>query len=182
MRRTRRIVWLNPMIGWEGYEPTAGGMQAALPYVDLFASAHNLKSLEALAPYLTGAPSLAKPLSALLRHERPAEGSPSLAGDALHAALCHLMHGLASEKPLIWIVEDLHSASEDSRKVLLSLARALTGHRVLLLATTRPGLPAEFCAGLARVAGYQRAILTRLGAREVILLLEEAFQSIKRSI
>ena len=51
-RRTRRIVWLNPMIGWEGYEPTAGGMQAALPYVDLFAPAHNLKSLEALAPYL----------------------------------------------------------------------------------------------------------------------------------
>src|SRR3546814_19531392 len=51
-RRTKRIVWLNPMIGWEGYEPAAGGMQAALPYVDLFAPAHNLKNLEALAPYL----------------------------------------------------------------------------------------------------------------------------------
>ncbi|HMA15319.1 MAG TPA: VWA domain-containing protein [Kiloniellaceae bacterium] len=51
-RRTRRIVWLNPMIGWQGYEPTAGGMRAALPYIDLFAPAHNLKSLEALAPYL----------------------------------------------------------------------------------------------------------------------------------
>jgi len=51
-RRTKRIVWLNPMIGWHGYEPTAGGMQAALPYIDLFAPAHNLKSLEALAPYL----------------------------------------------------------------------------------------------------------------------------------
>src|SRR3546814_14236596 len=47
-RRTKRIVWLNPMIGWEGYEPAAGGMQAALPYVDLFAPAHNLKDLEAL--------------------------------------------------------------------------------------------------------------------------------------
>ena len=51
-RRTRRIVWLNPMIGWQDYEPTAAGMQAALPYVDLFAPAHNLQSLEALAPYL----------------------------------------------------------------------------------------------------------------------------------
>ncbi|GAB4391105.1 MAG: VWA domain-containing protein [Kiloniellaceae bacterium] len=51
-RRTKRIVWLNPMIGWQGYEPVAGGMQAALPYIDLFAPAHNLKSLEALAPYL----------------------------------------------------------------------------------------------------------------------------------
>lgn len=51
-RRARRIVWLNPMIGWDGYAPSARGMQAALPYVDLFAPAHNLKSLAALEPYL----------------------------------------------------------------------------------------------------------------------------------
>ncbi len=51
-RRCRRIVWLNPLIGWEGYEPTANGMQAALPHVDLFAPAHNLDSLAALEPYL----------------------------------------------------------------------------------------------------------------------------------
>jgi uncharacterized protein len=50
--RCRRIVWLNPMIGWDRYEPTARGMQAALPYVRLFAPAHNLKSLAALEPYL----------------------------------------------------------------------------------------------------------------------------------
>jgi len=51
-RRCRRIVWLNPMIGWDGYAPSARGMQAALPFVDLFAPAHNLKSLAALEPYL----------------------------------------------------------------------------------------------------------------------------------
>jgi uncharacterized protein with von Willebrand factor type A (vWA) domain len=51
-RRARRIVWLNPMIGWRDYAPEAGGMQAALPYVDLFAPAHNLASLAALEPYL----------------------------------------------------------------------------------------------------------------------------------
>ncbi len=51
-RRCKRIVWLNPMIGWQGYEPTARGMQAALPHVNLFAPAHNLKSLAALEPYL----------------------------------------------------------------------------------------------------------------------------------
>jgi uncharacterized protein with von Willebrand factor type A (vWA) domain len=51
-RRCRRIIWLNPLIGWEGYAPEARGMQAALPYVDLFAPAHNLASLEALEPYL----------------------------------------------------------------------------------------------------------------------------------
>jgi uncharacterized protein len=51
-RRCRRIVWLNPMLGWEGYAPIAQGMQAALPHIDLFAPAHNLKSLAALEPYL----------------------------------------------------------------------------------------------------------------------------------
>ncbi len=51
-RRARRIVWLNPLLGWPGYEPKAGGMAAALPYVDLFAPAHNLKSLAALEPAL----------------------------------------------------------------------------------------------------------------------------------
>ncbi len=51
-RRCRRIVWLNPLIGWEGYAPEARGMQAALPYIDLFAPAHNLASLAALEPYL----------------------------------------------------------------------------------------------------------------------------------
>jgi uncharacterized protein len=51
-RRCRRIVWLNPMIGWRDYAPEAAGMKAALPYVDLFAPAHSLASLQALEPYL----------------------------------------------------------------------------------------------------------------------------------
>jgi uncharacterized protein with von Willebrand factor type A (vWA) domain len=51
-RRCRRIIWLNPLIGWQDYSPQARGMQAALPFVDLFAPAHNLDSLAALEPYL----------------------------------------------------------------------------------------------------------------------------------
>jgi uncharacterized protein with von Willebrand factor type A (vWA) domain len=51
-RRCRRIVWLNPLIGWKDYAPEARSMQAALPYIDLFAPAHNLESLAALEPYL----------------------------------------------------------------------------------------------------------------------------------
>jgi uncharacterized protein len=53
-RRARRVVWLNPMLGWQGYQPVARGMAAALPYLDLFAPAHNLESLAALEPYLAG--------------------------------------------------------------------------------------------------------------------------------
>lgn len=51
-RRCKRIIWLNPLLGWKDYSPDARGMRAALPHVDLFASAHNLESLAALEPYL----------------------------------------------------------------------------------------------------------------------------------
>ena len=47
-RRSRKVIWLNPLIGREGYQPLAAGMQAALPFVDLFASAHNFASLRSL--------------------------------------------------------------------------------------------------------------------------------------
>jgi uncharacterized protein len=51
-RRCRRIVWLNPMAGWQGYAPEAAGIKAALPHVDLYAPANTLQSLRALEPYL----------------------------------------------------------------------------------------------------------------------------------
>jgi uncharacterized protein len=51
-KRCRRIVWLNPMMAWEGYAPEARGIKAALPYVDLYAPANTLNSLSALEPYL----------------------------------------------------------------------------------------------------------------------------------
>src|SRR5690349_5965324 len=51
-RRCRRIVWLNPMMAWEGYAPEAAGIKAALPHVDLYAPANTLGSLTALEPYL----------------------------------------------------------------------------------------------------------------------------------
>lgn len=51
-RRCRRVVWLNPMMAWEGYTPEARGIRAALPHVDLYAPANSLQSLRALEPYL----------------------------------------------------------------------------------------------------------------------------------
>jgi uncharacterized protein with von Willebrand factor type A (vWA) domain len=51
-KRCRRIVWLNPMMAWQGYTPEAAGIKAALPYVDLYTPANTLQSLTALEPYL----------------------------------------------------------------------------------------------------------------------------------
>jgi uncharacterized protein with von Willebrand factor type A (vWA) domain len=52
-RRTRRLIWLNPLKGMKGYEPTAKGMSAALPELHVFQSAHNLDSLLELEKYLS---------------------------------------------------------------------------------------------------------------------------------
>jgi hypothetical protein len=46
--RAGKIVWLNPLLGDARYRPECAGMRAALPYVDHFAPAHDLQSLEGL--------------------------------------------------------------------------------------------------------------------------------------
>ena len=51
-KRCRRIVWLNPMMAWQGYAPEAAGIKAALPHIDLYAPANTLNSLAELEPYL----------------------------------------------------------------------------------------------------------------------------------
>jgi uncharacterized protein len=51
-QRARRIIWLNPLLGHPGYEPLARGISSALPYVDVFAPAHNLASLQKLGKHL----------------------------------------------------------------------------------------------------------------------------------
>ena len=51
-KRCRRIVWLNPMMAWEGYAPQAAGIRAALPHIYLYAPANTLNSLTELEPYL----------------------------------------------------------------------------------------------------------------------------------
>jgi uncharacterized protein with von Willebrand factor type A (vWA) domain len=51
-RLAHRVVWLNPLKEDPAYEPLARGMKAALPYVDVFASGHDLASLEEVAATL----------------------------------------------------------------------------------------------------------------------------------
>ncbi len=52
-RRARRIVWLNPLMGWRDYEPAARAMAAAMPLIDCFAPAGTLAELAAIEPQLS---------------------------------------------------------------------------------------------------------------------------------
>ena len=47
-----RLVWLNPLLRWDGFEPKSQGIRAMLPHVDEFRTVHNLASLRALVASL----------------------------------------------------------------------------------------------------------------------------------
>jgi uncharacterized protein len=51
-RSCHRLVWLNPLIGTDGYAPLTRGLQAALPFVDDFLPARTLNNLADLATHL----------------------------------------------------------------------------------------------------------------------------------
>jgi hypothetical protein len=49
----RRLIWLNPLLRYQGFEPKSAGIRAILPHVDDFRPVHNLDSLSSLAGVLT---------------------------------------------------------------------------------------------------------------------------------
>jgi uncharacterized protein with von Willebrand factor type A (vWA) domain len=52
-RSCTRLIWLNPLLRWSGFEPKSQGIRAMLPYVDEFRPVHNLASLRALIDLLS---------------------------------------------------------------------------------------------------------------------------------
>jgi uncharacterized protein with von Willebrand factor type A (vWA) domain len=48
----RRLIWLNPLLRYDGFQPKSMGMRAIMPHVDDFRTIHNLESLEDLAAAL----------------------------------------------------------------------------------------------------------------------------------
>jgi uncharacterized protein len=53
-RSCRRLIWLNPLLRFEGFEARARGIKTMLPYVDEFRPIHNLESMNALVAALQG--------------------------------------------------------------------------------------------------------------------------------
>jgi len=49
----RQVIWLNPLLRWDGFAPKAKGIAAMLPHVDMFRAGHNIAALEGLAEALS---------------------------------------------------------------------------------------------------------------------------------
>lgn len=61
----RRLIWLNPLLRWDGFEPKSQGIRAMLPHVDEFRPVHNIASLRALIETLSRpAPARGRPVGA----------------------------------------------------------------------------------------------------------------------
>ena len=56
-RQTKHIVWLNPLLRYDGFKALAGGIRAMMPFVDEFRPVHSLDSLADLVHALAGAAS-----------------------------------------------------------------------------------------------------------------------------
>ena len=52
-RSCRRLIWLNPLLRWDGFEPKSQSIRAMLPHVDEFRTVHNLASLRVLVDLLS---------------------------------------------------------------------------------------------------------------------------------
>jgi len=55
-RSCRRLIWLNPLLRYGGFEPRAQGIKMMLPHVDEFRPVHNLSSIEGLIMALSSPP------------------------------------------------------------------------------------------------------------------------------
>jgi len=55
-RSCRRLIWLNPLLRWDGFSPKTQGAKVMLPHVDEFRPVHNLASLQSLIVSLSALP------------------------------------------------------------------------------------------------------------------------------
>jgi Protein kinase domain/AAA ATPase domain len=116
-------------------------------------------------------------LVALLSGSSPPESAQPLSPDILPGLFSQLARGLATQRPVVWIVEDLHFASPLGRAIVTALGHVARDQRLLVLATARPGLPEEDMESLQRQGGAERIVLERLHLGEIRAILRAAFDS-----
>ncbi len=130
-----------------------------------------------LERHLGAAPRLVPTLIAAMRGVPAPAGSEPLTREGLRSGLVHVLRSLASRRPLIVALDDLHFSADEGRGLFASLSHALEGEPILLLATHRPGLPGDWVRDLLRLSHVRRIQLTRLSDEDIRALLADALQS-----
>lgn len=151
-----------------GAATAAGGFSSA--YREQFGEAGS-------APYLSETPLLVPGFDAVLRGESAPADSLQLNSDSLATCFVHATRALAAERPTIVLIDDLHFAPDEARRLFTALAQAVPGHGILLVGTLRPGVPEDWLANLTRLDQVTRLELQRLGPKDLVALLKDSLGS-----
>jgi len=175
--KTRLVEDLLRSLGEEHAEVLRTGFPpAGVPgrLEDAIASRLGDGAIEAeLARRLGVAPSVADAFAAHLRRRPPAAGVDAIRPQELEGLVARFVRSLAADAPVVWVVEDLHYASADARRAVVSLGRAIASRRVLLLVTARPSLDPATIAALSSSPSYRRVDVERLEEEGVRALASE---------
>jgi tetratricopeptide (TPR) repeat protein len=160
-----------------GAYPPGGGGSVEGPYakaVREFLGEHGLQ--DGVRKYLGAVPRLAPGFASHVLGEVD-HGAEGLGRDAITTAFIRFMQALSAERPAVFVVEDLHFASEGGPAFFAALSHEVPNHRLLLIATSRPGLDQRVLSQLWRSNHCSRVTLPRLAADAVVDLLADAMHS-----
>ena len=161
-----------------GNYPAGGAATAAGAFSTAYREQFGSEGLEdTLRGYLKECPPLIPAFSALLKGHPTPKGEEPLTKDSIQTVFVHATRALATERPTIVLIDDLHFAPEEGRALFASLALAIPEHRVLLIGTSRPGLAEGWVSNLELHDHFARLMLPRLGAKDVAKLVQDVFRS-----
>ncbi len=129
------------------------------------------------AAYLPDNQVLVPAFDALLRGDTTPVGAERLDRTSLQACFVRATQTLSAERMTIVLIDDLHFAPEEGRALFASLALGTSNHCVLLIGTMREGLPEDWLAGLSRLDHSVHLMVPRLGPKDLVRLLSDAFSS-----
>ncbi|MHC4925404.1 MAG: ATP-binding protein, partial [Planctomycetota bacterium] len=155
-----------------GSYPPGGAATSTGAFTTAYLEQFGEADLEAVVEQrLKVVPLLAPAFTALLKGEPPPAGALPLNKDSLQSAFIQATRHLASERPVILLVDDLHFAPEEGRELFAALAHSVLGQPVLLVGTARPGLPSAWKADIERLPQTSALSLSRLGVDDLEALL-----------
>ncbi len=131
------------------------------------------------AAYLPENQALVPAFDALLRGDPAPSGAAPLNKGSLQTCFVRATQGLAAERVAVILIDDLHFAPGEGRALFTSLALSVTGHRVLLIGTMRDGVDEDWVAGVTRLDHAAHLQIARLGAKDLVQMLEDSLRSRK---
>ncbi len=150
----------------------AGGLGALSDSLLGFFSASGLQ--DGIGRYLDRSPGDLAGFAALVEHAPLGEAARAIDAEERDSIFGEVLQSLASEKPVLWVLEDVQFASDDSLSSIHQITQAASGSRALVVLTCAAGLDDGFRRDLAQLPALDRMDLVGLTPREVVQFLQSA--------